>query len=616
MKTSTRLFFGVVALCLVASLAPCHAAPVSDVQARTAAASWLRRGDPFGVNISRAVRDVTPQHDDAGRALFHVAELEDGGYVVLSADTMVKPVVAFSGSGEFDFSGDSPLFNILALDLAQRIPAQGGLAILGAEDSPYEDEWEALLNPPKIQLLGVGAIGDVRVAPMVKSKWGQHNVDSYVPGTMLYNYSTPGNHACGCTATLGAQIMRFYEWPKDSVAGATFQCQINGSNLDIPIQGGLFNWGDMPLVPSPASSVENKHQLAIGKLTSDIAIAIRSHFNYQNSGQTSAMLTLLTVRFTDRFKYSSAKILIDSAENNANVSKHLNNAILANLDAGCPVGLGINDAKNMGHAVVADGYGFDGGTLYTHLNMGWTGSCDVWYNLPDVSGFVFNLPSNPFNYNLVNCVMYNVFTNFTGEIISGRVLAPDGLTPAVGASVIATNLTNGGAAVSAIAPTGASGVYAVVVPSPPSGQTRQWRIMAESVLGAASATANVALSVSSSLQTTTAGDPLHGYTGLFYTPTTGSVGNRWGVNLTLVSPPEPPKPPEPPRVTGFAPGVNGTWRFVFYTPAATNLIVQQKTSLTLPDWTGVSTNSYTVGVHTNTLPATADPSRFFRLLVK
>ena len=38
-----------------------------------------------------------------------------------------------------------------------------------------------------------------------------------------------------------------------------------------------------------------------------------------------------------------------------------------------------------GHAVVADGYGYQHTTLYHHLNMGWNGFDDAWYNLPDVN---------------------------------------------------------------------------------------------------------------------------------------------------------------------------------------------------------------------------------------
>ena len=45
--------------------------------------------------------------------------------------------------------------------------------------------------------------------------------------------------------------------------------------------------------------------------------------------------------------------------------------IYANLDAGYPVCLGIRGSAG-GHAIVADGYGYYNGSIYTHLNLGWS----------------------------------------------------------------------------------------------------------------------------------------------------------------------------------------------------------------------------------------------------
>ena len=53
-----------------------------------------------------------------------------------------------------------------------------------------------------------------------------------------------------------------------------------------------------------------------------------------------------------------------------------------NLDAGYPVLFGITGAG--GHAIVCDGYGYNPSTMYHHLNMGWSGNDDAWYNLPTI----------------------------------------------------------------------------------------------------------------------------------------------------------------------------------------------------------------------------------------
>jgi hypothetical protein len=97
------------------------------------------------------------------------------------------------------------------------------------------------------------------------------------------------------------------------------------------------------------------------------------------------------------------------------------------------------------HAVLCDGYGYDSGVLYHHLNLGWAFmpyECrQVWYELPDVSdecrwregNYIYILE---YNYDSVIECVYNIFTVETGEIISGRVFDAQGI-PVKGVEVTA-----------------------------------------------------------------------------------------------------------------------------------------------------------------------------------
>ena len=123
-----------------------------------------------------------------------------------------------------------------------------------------------------------------------------------------------------------------------------------------------------------------------------------------------------------------------------------------NLDAGYPVLLSISGAQG-GHGVVCDGYGYNLSTLYHHLNLGWAGSSDAWYNLPNTS-------TTDYNFDSVNGCAYNVWPAGGGEIISGRVTDAGG-TAMAGAKVTAVCSLG-----TASAMTNAQGIYALAkIPS-------------------------------------------------------------------------------------------------------------------------------------------------------
>jgi hypothetical protein len=112
----------------------------------------------------------------------------------------------------------------------------------------------------------------------------------------------------------------------------------------------------------------------------------------------------------DTFFYGNAILGISQDDEYIyDLSAELESMINPNLDAGYPVVLCVLSAIR-GHAILADGYGYNYSSVYYHLNMGWSGVDDAWYNLPHVG-----------SYSLVGACIYNVFPRGDGEIISGRV---------------------------------------------------------------------------------------------------------------------------------------------------------------------------------------------------
>jgi len=143
------------------------------------------------------------------------------------------------------------------------------------------------------------------------------------------------------------------------------------------------------------------------------------------------------------FDYANVMI---SSNYGGDLGDALVNMVNPNLDAGLPVLFAIRGSG--GHAIVCDGYGFQSSTAYHHLNMGWGGVDDAWYNLPDIQA--------SYTYSTVESCIYNIGTENGGEIVSGRVLDVEG-APVEGATVTATD--TGSNTYSTV--TDSRGIYAV-----------------------------------------------------------------------------------------------------------------------------------------------------------
>jgi hypothetical protein len=194
-----------VLILLLASLQTAPAEPVSAERAKAAVRGWLKRDQrPLGATLGQRVKEVQTFKDDKGQPLYHVVYLDPSGFVIVPADDLVEPIVAFASRGRFDPSLNSPLGALVTgdvpgrvahvRDLRTRVPAS---ALLQARS-----KWQTLqktsiggANPISIGARHasprygiISSESDIRVAPLVHTLWGQGT--SY-NGLACFNYYTP-----------------------------------------------------------------------------------------------------------------------------------------------------------------------------------------------------------------------------------------------------------------------------------------------------------------------------------------------------------------------------------------------------------------------------------------
>jgi len=496
------------------------ARPTTTYEAERVVTGWLQGGfEPFGMHLGRRVIDVESFVNDEGRPVYYIVHLQPSGFVIVPADDSVEPIIGFADDGIFDPSWENPLGALVSSDLRARIIGARDSFVLQTDlkaDASHrpQDKWRSLIdraeNPGEYRLMGLMGVRDVRVIPLLQSEWGQ----TMVCGEYCYNYYIPKHYPCGCLATSMAQVMRYFRYPVAGIGVREFEITVDGIQQIAQTRGGdglggPYRWDDMVLRPRfDCSAVTEIHRQAIGSLCYDAAIAVKMVFE---SGGSASFLEDGKDALIDTFQYGHAILAYDSGHD---ISVHLREIINPNLDAKTPVILAVINPgfPESGHAVVCDGYGFESATLYHHLNMGWDGIGDVWYSLPDIR-------APRAQYESVFGCIYNIQISDNGEIISGRVLNPDG-QPVFNVPVYAVPGTfdgEVGGQVSYATVTDDRGIYALVGLDPNTAYTvwpeAEGYVFSSRSVETGSSRDNVAFS-----------------------------GNRWGVDFYAVSVLNPPSP--------------------------------------------------------------------------
>jgi hypothetical protein len=436
-----------IILALSASLLWCPnslwAKPVNARQAEKAVKGWLKTDvQPLGTELGQHIMSVETFSDDSGQPTYYVVYLKPSGFVIVPGDDLLEPIICFAPIGRYDPSDDNPLGALVSRDVPGRIAAVRAFQATSGTATEKKDannkdtalqksiakaqsKWSDIkAYADNVGALGITSISDVRVAPLTQSTWGQTTVGDYIGGITCYNYYTLNNWPCGCVAASMAQLIRYHEYPSLGPSGT-------------------YVWDYMPLQPDFDITLPERQ--AIGHLCHDAAESIDTTYGPLPTG-SSASLSDAKEAFQNTFGYSNSVYGWSST----NIGAGLNGMVNPNLDAGYPVTLGV-DGPSGGHSLICDGYGYNTSTLYHHLNMGWSGNDNAWYNLPYIDA--------SYTFNVVDGCIYNIFISGSGEIISGRAVDLAGF-PISGVSITATG---GG---TYYATTNNQGIYALVnVPS-------------------------------------------------------------------------------------------------------------------------------------------------------
>lgn len=283
-----------------------------------------------------------------GEAPFYVFNIGSAdGFVMVSGDDRVAPVIGYSLTSAFN--PDNMPSNLRGwlegyekqIEYARTLP-----------DKPYvKPETRAGEFPESVE-------------PLITTQW-----DQGAP----YNNACPeiGNERAltGCVATAMAQIMNYHEWPASAEGTGSYTIGANGTPQSIDMSQFTFDWANMADKYDGNESADE--QKAVAQLMAACGAGVQMQYGTDVSGAYDA---------------NAAAALIQNMGYDENVSFVIREAysneewtdmMKAELDAERPILYGGYSGFMRGHAFVCDGYADD----YFHINWGWSGQSDGFYNL-------------------------------------------------------------------------------------------------------------------------------------------------------------------------------------------------------------------------------------------
>ena len=149
-----------------------------------------------------------------------------------------------------DPSAENPLWSLLKGDLPGRVAAARDRTARGQGPGRDRAKWQALAAEAESPLAGSPEVTEARVSPLIGSRWDQEQAG----GQAVYNYYTPpnaagavNNYPCGCVATAGAQVMRFFQFPTVGVGTGSFTITVDNTSTTARLRGGDGLGGGLPV---------------------------------------------------------------------------------------------------------------------------------------------------------------------------------------------------------------------------------------------------------------------------------------------------------------------------------------------------------------------------------
>lgn len=292
-------------------------------------------------------------------AAFYVFDTPaNGGFIIASADSRLRPLLAVSDNGSFDPDNIPPQLSWWLEQYQAEITAY-----LTSNEGLNEPELQPLADNSSISAL-YASWSDVE--PLCTTRWNQ---GSPYNNQCPIDPQTGKRSVTGCVATAFAQVLKYHNLPAKGIGTHTYHSDRIGIDLSFDYGTTTFDWDNMLDTYDDKSAA--KATKAVSTLMLACGIGVNMGYSSTESGASSYNVQTCV---RENFGYSSASTYYNRTDFSTTDWETI---VYNEVAAGRPVyysGYG----PGGGHAFVCDGYTYAG--LY-HFNWGWGGSSDGYYAL-------------------------------------------------------------------------------------------------------------------------------------------------------------------------------------------------------------------------------------------
>lgn len=289
------------------------------------------------------------QTTESGANALYVFNFE-GGYLIMAADDVAQPILAFGEEGCFDANNIPDGLAYYLRHYARQIE----YAVTNNMTATPEiaEQWE--------QIRRYGVIRSERatrgdVAPLISTNWNQDSpFNAYCPT----GQGGPGGRAyAGCVATAMSMVMKRWNWP-DHGQGSHSYTPSGYATQTVDFENAYYQWNNMP------NNVNNSNYQAIALLMYHCGVAVDMQYGPQGSGAHSQDVPDAIFNY---FRYTKSANRLDR---DLYTRTEWEEILISNLQEGFPMYYSGAEG-NSGHAFVCCGYRESDRKFY--FNWGWSG---------------------------------------------------------------------------------------------------------------------------------------------------------------------------------------------------------------------------------------------------